>query len=149
MVRSIPARSPSRAETSAEIVDLIGAAARRIRIAAKCDLAPLGVTWGQLRALRTLARCDGAVRMSDLADRLGIARRSATSVVDELVTRGLVERRADPSDRRAVEVAVTPAGFQLLDGLRTRRRQAATELTSDFSARQLVALRDLLTRLSP
>ena len=37
------------------------------------------------------------VRMSELADRLGIARRSATSVVDELVDRGLVERRAEPA----------------------------------------------------
>ena len=138
-----------RAETSAEVVDLIGAAARRIRTAANHDLGPLGVTWGQLRALRTLARCDGAVRMSDLADRLGIARRSATSVVEELVTRGLVERRADPDDRRAVEVAVTPAAGRLLGQIRVRRRHAATELTSDLSAADLVALRDLLTRLSP
>jgi len=152
MARSIPAQPaspPGRAETSAEIVDLIGAAARRIRIAANRDLGPIGVTWGQLRALRTLARCDGAVRMSDLADRLGIARRSTTSVVDELVSRALVERRADPSDRRAVEVAVTAAGFELLDGLRTRRRRAATELTAALSARELAQLRDLLTRLSP
>ena len=83
------------------------------------DLGPLGVTWGQVRALRTLARCDGPVRMSELADRLGIARRSATSVVDELVERGLVARHADPTDRRAVEVAVTPAGSRLLDDLAT------------------------------
>ncbi len=138
-----------RSETSAEVVDLIGAAARRIRRHANRDLGPRGITWGQLRALRTLARCDGAVRMSELADRLGIARRSTTSVVDELVERGLVERRADPTDRRAVDVAVTPAGFELLDDLRTRRREAATELTSDLSSAELVALRDLLTRLSP
>jgi DNA-binding MarR family transcriptional regulator len=139
----------SRAETSTEVVDLIGAAARRIRTAANRELGPLGVTWGQLRALRTLARVDGAVRMSDLADRLGIARRSATSVVDDLVARGLVERRADPDDRRAVEVAVTPTGVRLLDQVRVRRRQAATELMADLSAAELVALRDLLTRLRP
>ena len=45
--------------------------------------------------------------MSELAARLDIARRSATSVVDELVERGLVERHADPADRRAVAVVVT------------------------------------------
>ena len=138
-----------RAETSAEVADLVAAAARRIRLHANRDLGPLGITWGQVRALRTLARCDGAVRMSDLADRLGIARRSTTSVVDELVGRGLVERRADPDDRRAVEVAVTPAGTRLLDQLRARRRQAASALTADLTADELATLRDLLSRLTP
>ena len=77
--------------------DRRGRRPRRRRVApdppgANHDLGPLGVTWAQVRALRTVARCGGPVRMSELADRLGIARRSATSVVDELVERGLVGR---------------------------------------------------------
>ncbi len=139
----------TRVETAAEVADLVAATSRRIRIAANRDLGPLGVTWSQVRALRTLARCDGPVRMSDLAERLGIARRSTTSVVDELVERGLVERLADPGDRRAVEVGVTPAGHRLLDDLRTRRRTAASELTAALSTAELATLRDLLSRLAP
>jgi DNA-binding MarR family transcriptional regulator len=139
----------NRAETSAEVADLVGAAARRIRRHANRDLGPLGITWGQVRALRTLARCDGPVRMSDLADRLGIARRSATSVVEDLVGRGLVARHADPTDRRAVEVAVTASGHRLLDDLRDRRRSAAGELTAALTIAELTQLRDLLSRLSP
>ena len=91
---------------------------------------PLGITWSQLRALRTVDRCDGAIRMSELASRLGIARRSATSVVDDLVGHGLLERRDDPADRRAVEVAVTAAGTRLLRRLAARRRSAAQEVTA-------------------
>ena len=140
---------PTRAEMSAEVADLVGAAARRIRLHANRDLGPLGITWGQMRALRTLAHCDGPVRMSDLAARLGIARRSATSVVDDLVERGLVARHADPTDRRAVEVAVTPAGIRLLDDLRARRHSAAGELTAALTLAELTQLRDLLTRLQP
>jgi DNA-binding MarR family transcriptional regulator len=142
-------RPERRVETAAEVADLVGATARRIRIAANRDLGPRGVTWSQVRALRTLAGCDGPVRMSDLAERLGIARRSTTSVVDELVDRGLVERFANPGDRRAVEVAVTPAGHRLLDDLRARRRTAASELTAALSTAELATLRDLLSRLAP
>lgn len=143
MGRSIPNET-----TSAEIADLVAALSRRIRHRANRDLDPRGVTWSQLRALRTIARCNGQVRMSVLADRLGIARRSATSVVDELVGRGFVERLADPSDRRAVAVGVTPSGWQLLDDLAGRRRTAAEELTAGLTRAELTSLRDLLRRLS-
>jgi len=136
-------------ELSAEVADLIAGVGRRIRRATNHDLEPLGVTWGQVRALRTLGRGDGPVRMSELADRLRIARRSATSVVDELVERGLVARAADPADRRAVTVAVTPAGRALLEQLVTRRRAAAADLTSPLTPAELATLRDLLTRIAP
>jgi DNA-binding MarR family transcriptional regulator len=139
----------NRVETSAEVADLVAALSRRIRIDATRDLGPLGVTWGQVRALRTLARAGDPLRMSDLADRLAIARRSATSFVDEHVERGLVERRDDPADRRAVEVAVTARGEAVLEQLRARRRAAATALTADLSAAELTTLHDLLGRLRP
>lgn len=142
MVRSIPKEG-----ASADVADLIAAVSRRIRRAANHDLEPLGVTWGQVRALRTLARCGKAVRMSGLADRLRIARRSATSVVDELAERGLVARSSDPDDRRAVTVDVTPDGWALLERLTARRRAAAAELTSSLTAAELTTLRDLLQRL--
>jgi DNA-binding MarR family transcriptional regulator len=87
--------------------------------------------------------------MSDLAARLDIARRSATSVVDELVARGLVARRDDPVDRRAVEVEVTPNGVRLIEELRSRRRAAASALTARLSMSELTSLHDLLARLVP
>jgi DNA-binding MarR family transcriptional regulator len=134
-------------DVAVEVAELLGSVSRRIRAAANRDLGPLGITWSQLRALRTVARCDGAIRMSELAARLGIARRSATSVVDDLVGHGLLERRDDPRDRRAVQVAVTPAGTRLLRGLRDRRRSAARQVTAALPAADLATLRDLLRRL--
>ena len=139
----------NRADTSAEIADLVAAVSRRIRIDANRDLGPLGVTWAQVRALRMLARAAGPMRMSDLADRLDIARRSATSVVDELAGRNLVERHDDPVDRRAVAVVVTEHGVRLLEKLRSRRRAAASALTAGLSASELTTLQDLLARLVP
>jgi DNA-binding MarR family transcriptional regulator len=142
MGRSIP--DPS---ISAEIADLLYRVTHRMRRASEPVLDPLGVTWAQLRALRTLSRAEPPLRMSELAERLRIARRSATSLVDELAERGFVERLPDPADRRVVNVAVTPAGGALLDQLVQRRRAAAGDLTSVLDGRELRALRDLLRRL--
>ncbi|MET0800423.1 MAG: MarR family transcriptional regulator [Actinomycetota bacterium] len=148
MPRDIPSPANGGADPAGdEVADLLLAVTRRARSAVNKDLGPLGVSWSQGRGLRTLARHGEPMRMSELAERLGIARRSATSVVDELVERGLVTRRRDPHDRRAVSVEVAPAGWSLLDELDHRRRAAASRLTSVLSRPELITLRDLLRRL--
>ena len=63
----------------------------------------------------------GAIRLSELSEHLHIAPRSATEVVDALESRGLVERRPDPSDRRATLVELTAHGTSVLDAIRAAR----------------------------
>ena len=130
-----------------EVVDLLHAVNRRIRAAAGDDLQPLGVSPAQARALRVVGRAEPPLRMSELAERLGIARRSATSVVDDLAAAGLVDRRRDPDDGRAVVVAPSPAGRALLAGLRSRRRAAGAALVAGLPSGDRAVLRDLLRRL--
>ena len=134
----------SKAELSNQVADLIGVASRMIRRAAHRDFGPLGVTPGQMRALRTIARRGGVTRMSDLADDLRIARRSATSVVDDLEAEQLVQRSADPEDRRGVLVSITPKGSDLLETITDRHRVAASEITASLSRDELEQLRGLL-----
>src|SRR5688500_11281333 len=138
--------TPTKAAISDEVADLLHRVNRRIRATANEDLGPLGVTPAQARALRTLARSDGPIRMSELADRLRLARRSTASVIDALAARGLVARRPDPVDRRAVAVEVTPAGWSMLDEVERARRAAAARVAGGLDRRDLVALRDLLRR---
>lgn len=151
MPRSIPPTptppvTPTATPTVAEVAELIHTVAHRVRHEARDELEPLGVTWAQVRALRAVAHCPDGVRMSGLADELRIARRSATSVVDELEARGLVERSADPDDRRAVGVRLTPAGAALLREVSTRRRDAAGRVLGTLSQEELRAVRDALAR---
>lgn len=112
----------SGGETTGE---LLMTAARSLRRAFGESMAAYDVTPSQARALRVVAEL-GSVRLSVLADRLRIAPRSATEVVDALESRGLVAREADPADRRATCVVPTEAGARLRDGL-TRARRTATE----------------------
>lgn len=141
---------PDSADQSADLADLITDAARRIRMDANHELSAQGVTWSQVRALRACSRSADPMRMSDLADRLHIARRSATSVVDELESRGLIERGSDPHDRRATTLAVTTAGHALLRELQVFRRDATARLTAaaGLTPTEVAALRSLLAKLA-
>ena len=71
----------------------------------------LGMTFGRVRAIRTLAR--GALSMGELAAALGIDRPNATVLVDDLEAQGIVRRRAHPTDRRAKLVEPTRRGKAL------------------------------------
>jgi DNA-binding MarR family transcriptional regulator len=65
--------------------------------------------------LWALQRSPGkARRMGELADEVTISRSGLTRLVDRIEADGLLERRPAAGDRRAVDVAITPAGTKLL-----------------------------------
>jgi DNA-binding MarR family transcriptional regulator len=69
----------------------------------------LGMTNARMMALAVVDSRESC-SMSDLARELGLPSPLATRVADELVARGLVEREADPDDRRRVLLRVTARG---------------------------------------
>ncbi|MEU3755269.1 MarR family transcriptional regulator [Streptomyces olivoreticuli] len=68
----------------------------------------LGMSFFRVKALRRIAR--EPVTLRELADQLLTDRPYATLVVHDLESRGLVERTANPADRRSKIVSVTEAG---------------------------------------
>jgi DNA-binding MarR family transcriptional regulator len=69
----------------------------------------LGLSMPQLDVLRRL-QAHGPTRMSRLAEMCHCEASNLTGLVDKLESRGMVERRVDPEDRRIRVLAVTPAG---------------------------------------
>jgi len=136
---------PAPQDTAEQIAALLDGLVRRQRRASKADL---DVTHGQLRVLRTLDNADRALRLSELANQLGIVPRSATSVVDDLEAAGLVARKPDPDDRRATLVNLTPAGTKVLATIRRLRRDAMVSLVERLEPSEQAELLRLLTRLS-
>ncbi|PYC81766.1 MarR family transcriptional regulator [Streptomyces tateyamensis] len=125
---------------------------KRIRRHTVHRLEPHGLTPAQGRALRVLAhadRCESpgrAIRLNELAERLNIAPRSATTVVDALEQAGLVARVPDPADRRAVGLRLTAAGRAAVDLLAQVRQEVAEEYFSGTDPADLaVMLRVLRT----
>jgi MarR family transcriptional regulator for hemolysin len=66
--------------------------------------------------LARLDRFEG-LKQTELADMLDLQPISLTRLLDSLCANGLIERRADPDDRRAKRLFLTPAARPLLDRL--------------------------------
>jgi DNA-binding MarR family transcriptional regulator len=132
----------SAADGAAELADLLTFASRRLRRGTADLLAPLGLTVSQARVLRIVA-AGPPLRMAELADRLDVVPRSATSMVDALEAAGFVARDSDPADRRSVRVRLTPRGRRLVEQLHAARHHGAEELFAALGPRD----RSELTRL--
>jgi DNA-binding MarR family transcriptional regulator len=124
--------------------DLVMALARRVRRAYADALAEWHVTPSQSRALRVLSARAGGMRPSALAEELRIAPRSATEVVDALEERGWVGRSADPTDRRATLLTLTPDGHALVARIDDVRRDASEQVLGVLSADQRRTLHGIL-----
>ena len=132
-----------------DLPELFLRTSKRIRRNQMARLAPLGLTPAQSRALRIIGQDPGPPRMSALADRLGIVPRSATTVVDALVSAGLVTRAPDPANRRATLVSPTEEGRRTLSRMWQARRDAAAETFAALTPAQRETLRELLAALEP
>ncbi|MFG1795218.1 MarR family winged helix-turn-helix transcriptional regulator [Nocardia sp. NPDC049149] len=130
-----------------DLPELFLRAAKRIRRNQVARLAPLGLTPAQARALRIIAHQPEPLRMTALAEHLGIVPRSATTVVDALAAADLVTRAPDPTNRRVTLVATTESGRAALAKMTAARRAAAEELFATLSPDQRDMLRDLLAKL--
>ena len=120
--------------------------ARQLRRQSTQTVAPWDITPGQARALAVLTHAT-AIRLSDLADRLRIAPRSTTEVVDGLEERGLVERQADPTDRRATLIALTEEGGKVAEAIRLARTAEAEAFFGTLSASDQAHLSRILAQL--
>ena len=112
-------------------------------------VATTDLSLSQYRVLATLG--EGQEAASRLAEKLAVSRPSITGVVDGLVARGLVQRRADASDARRTQVAITTLGRAALDADRAAREgwlgEAIARL-SDEEQRTLQEAVELLKRLT-
>lgn len=81
-----------------------------------------------------------------LANHLGIDRTVMTYLVDDLEREGLVERRANPADRRQRLVVATEEGLALVERACRRVVEAQDELLGTLGADERVALRRLLNK---
>ena len=73
----------------------------------------------------------GGDRVTDLAQRAGIAKQSMADLVDQCSAWGLVTRQPDPLDARARRVCFTPTGLAWLQAFRDAVAQAEAEFRAE------------------
>jgi DNA-binding MarR family transcriptional regulator len=129
---------------------LVADVARMMRSAVQARLGDDPLTYAQARALVYLSRQEGA-RQVDLAEQLEIQPITLARLVDHLAAAGLVERRADPIDRRAYRLYLTAAAAPrlaaILDVVAAVRADALGGLDADEAARLVDGLHRIRANL--
>lgn len=129
-----------------EALAALRAASHGFRTAMNRWLETHGLSEGRLTVLWQLLGAD-RMTLSDLAAAMDVSPRNVTGLVDHLEEDGLVERQADPDDRRATLVRLTGAGKRKLGEVRNNKDRARTTLIADFSDQELEMLRHLCLKL--
>ena len=98
-------------------------------------------------ALLILSRRGKCVRQGLLADEMGIEGPSLVRLIDLLQAEGLVERREDPTDRRAKMLHMTPLGEAKADEIKRVMRRVRADLMKGVSPDELAVTFDVLRRI--
>jgi MarR family transcriptional regulator for hemolysin len=130
----MPNRSPNR-----EILFLISDVGRLLRTYADQKARRDGMTRAQWAVMLRLERHEG-LNQSDLAELLDLQPITLTRLVDRLCDNGLIERRADPNDRRAKKLYLTPAARPLLDRIEDELENVAKTVLSGITPATVQAL---------
>lgn len=138
--------------TDAEVARLTQELSRHARLlhlmkVQLADAVPPGMDWATLGVLAQLTRC-GATRQADLAALSLLDPSTISRHIGHLVRQGLVERRPDPQDGRAVRLAVTDQGHTIVDHTVRRRTQAFQTVLAGWGVEDLHTLTALLTRFN-
>ncbi len=99
----------------------------------------------QLRVLAILR--DRRLRMTALADYLGLEKSTMTGLVDRAEKRGLLERAPSPTDGRAVDVFLSPDGAELAERLYAEVGWSLSGMTNELIPADQRRLQALLERL--
>ncbi|MEN6349174.1 MAG: MarR family transcriptional regulator [Syntrophomonas sp.] len=114
----------------------------------KAELLPYGVTPGQYGVLKCLWDENGQT-VKQLAERLFLDSSTVTGLLDRMEHKGLIEKKADPKDRRALQVLLTEKGHGLEAPINQAIELANQKALRQMDEAQSESLRNLLQRLNP
>ncbi len=104
------------------------------------------LTLAQARALVYVSRHEG-VRQVELAELLDVQPITLARLIDQLAKAALVERRADPTDRRAYRLFLKPAAAPHLAAIEKVVAGIRADALRDFSRQQADAVFSALRRM--
>ncbi|KAB1128738.1 winged helix-turn-helix transcriptional regulator [Micromonospora sp. AMSO12t] len=144
-VPSVPPDPADRAALAGDVVRRITHVAAALRHHQDREIAELGLTPATARALHELDP-DLPLPARDLAEGLGCDRSNVTALVDKLERAGLVERHADPADRRQKTLVVTGPGRRVR--ARVHQVMSDSRLLAGLTVEELATLRELVWKIS-
>ncbi len=91
-----------------------------------------GYSLAHLEVMKFIAE-EGSPSMKDIALQLHITPPSASTLIDNLVSKSLVSRSQKPEDRRTVHVALTPKAQVILHSLYKHKNSVFNKMLSKLS----------------
>lgn len=122
---------------------------RALRTAVRSDIPWEALPMAQVEILQRLSDEPG-LRVRDLAERHRLAPNTISTLIQQMVTAGLVTRETDSVDRRAVTVTLTPEGAAALDrwsAANARRLDLAMQVLPERDRRRIAAAIPAFARL--
>ncbi len=119
---------------------------RLLRRAFQKRLQSSALTLAQARALIYVSRHEG-IRQVELAELLDVQPITLTRLIDQLESSQLVERRPDPTDRRAFRVFATSAAGAHLEAIDTVISEILSDATAGISTAATARTKDALTQM--
>ena len=128
--------SESRQQLMVRVIDTLEEVTRSGPYSVSPEWFTLDLSMPQMRVVFLLFQ-EGSLRMSELASALDVSMSRATGLADSLVEKNLINRWADPDDRRSVLCALTEQGHELSRRLLAARRSRWEERLSPLTQEEL------------
>lgn len=122
-----------------QLADVVARLRRALRRGIRSDYPWESLPMTQVELLQQLAAQPGA-RVNDLAADLRLAPNTVSTLVAQLTGKGLLERAADPADRRSRRVSATTAGLEQLQAQQRMLTDALERIEPADRAAVLLAL---------
>ena len=152
---AIPSATSDSSREGIRLGFLIHDVSRMRRSAYDQFMKPLGVTRAQWWVLAYLSRHDGMMQ-TQLADVLEVGKASLGDVIESLERSGWVERRPDPTDKRAKRVYLAKAAQGLIKRMTAMENEFNGQILAELNgteraelSRSLQKIKLALARVSP
>ncbi|WP_366141458.1 MarR family transcriptional regulator [uncultured Aquimarina sp.] len=111
-------------------------------------LKPFDISIQQFNVLRILKGQKGKPsNLSTIQERMVSKMSNTTRLVDKLISKGYVNRTICPSNRRKVEITITPLGIGFLDQTSIAVEGLEQKITSNLTEQELITFNTLLNKL--
>lgn len=98
--------------------------------------------------LLAVIRQDGPIRLTELAQNIGVGKPSVSRQISFLESIGLVSKEADPLDRRAQAIRLTPKGEEKMHLVQDARREVFRERLGEWPLEDLQILARYMAKLN-
>ncbi len=112
------------------------------------ELKEFGITEPQFNVLRILKGAKGEpITVQQILGKMVQRSSNITRIVDKLLTKGFAERRECPTNRRKMDITITPSGLEILERLNKKVADFHQPFLDKLSTEELETLKYLILKL--